>query len=180
MTFFGKKRPVDSQFDSEIHFHIERLIAGGLTPENARRQAMLEFGGREQIKEELRVVHRIVTLDNSLANIKSGLRLIRKSPSFSAAVILTLALGIGAVRSRIVARFLMQAMAVTALGCAVGLCLAFLSTRVLSGMLYGVSASDPQTFVFIPLLVLIVATIASFLPAVRAARVDPMQVLRDE
>ena len=96
MTFFGKKRPVDSQFDSEIHFHIERLIAGGLTPENARRQAMLEFGGREQIKEELRVVHRIVTLDNSLANIKSGLRLIRKSPSFSAAVILTLALGIGA------------------------------------------------------------------------------------
>ncbi len=57
---------------------------------------MLEFGGREQLKEELRDVHRIATLENTIANIKSGIRLMRKSPSFSAAVILTLALGIGA------------------------------------------------------------------------------------
>lgn len=100
MPFFKKPRPLDAQLESELHFHIDQLIdekiTAGLTPEAAQRQAMLEFGGREQVKEELRDVHRIVTLDNCLANVKSGLRLIRKSPSFSAAVILTLALGIGA------------------------------------------------------------------------------------
>ncbi len=100
MPFFRKKRPLDSHLESEIHFHIEKSIeekiAAGKTAEDARRETMLEFGGREQVKEELRDVHRIVTLDHIVANIKSGLRLMRKSPSFSAAVILTLALGIGA------------------------------------------------------------------------------------
>jgi ABC-type lipoprotein release transport system permease subunit len=47
-------------------------------------------------------------------------------------------------------------------------------------MLYGVSASDAITLTGAPLLVLAVAMIASLLPAIRAARFDPMQVLRDE
>lgn len=99
-NLFSRKRFLDAQLDSELRFHIDELvkekIATGLTAEQARREAVLEFGGQEQLKEELRDVHRIATLENSMSNIKSGIRLIRKSPSFSAAVILTLALGIGA------------------------------------------------------------------------------------
>jgi putative ABC transport system permease protein len=99
-TFFRSRRPPDAQLDSELRFHIDGLIqekiAAGLTADEARRQALLEFGGREQLKEELRDVHRIASVENTISNIRSGIRLMRKSPSFSIAVILTLALGIGA------------------------------------------------------------------------------------
>src|SRR6266704_1003963 len=95
-----RKRALDAQLDSELRFHIEELteanIAAGLTPEEARRRAVLEFGGREQIKEELRDVHRISIVESTLANLKSAFRFIRKAPSFSIIVIVTLALGIGA------------------------------------------------------------------------------------
>ena len=94
------KRALDAQLDSELRFHIEKLVndymAQGLAREEARRQAVLEFGGREQIKEELRDVHRFSFVETMMANLKSAFRFIRKSPSFSLAVILTLALGIGA------------------------------------------------------------------------------------
>ena len=97
-SFFG--RSSDSQLDSELRFHIDQLttenIAVGMSPEEARRQAALAFGGREQFKEDLRDVYRIALLETTLANLKSAIRFIRKNPSFSLAVILTLALGIGA------------------------------------------------------------------------------------
>jgi putative ABC transport system permease protein len=95
-----RKRAPDTQLDSELLFHIDKLmndnIAAGMAPEEARRQATLEFGGREQIKEELRDIHRVSVIENTIANLKSAFRFIRKSPSFSIAVISTLALGIGA------------------------------------------------------------------------------------
>jgi predicted permease len=95
-----RKRALDEQLDSELRFHIETLvnenIAAGMAPQEARRQAMLEFGGHQQIKEDLHDVHRVSVIESTLANVKFALRLIRKSPSFSIAVILTLALGIGA------------------------------------------------------------------------------------
>lgn len=95
-----QKRSSDTQLDSELRFHIEELteenINAGMTPEEARRRAKLEFGGREQLKEELRDVHRIQILDTIVADLRGSLRLLRKSPTFSLTVILTLALGIGA------------------------------------------------------------------------------------
>jgi putative ABC transport system permease protein len=95
-----RKGVLDAQLDRELRFHIEKLtndnVAAGMTPEEARRQAALEFGGREQIKEELRDVHRVSFIETAMANLKSAFRFIRKSPSFSLTVILTLALGIGA------------------------------------------------------------------------------------
>src|SRR6184192_3729053 len=98
--FLLPKRASGRQLDSELRFHIEELteanIAAGMSPEEARRRAMLEFGGPEQIKEELRDVHRVPILETTLKNLKWTLRLLRKSPSFSVVVILTLALGIGA------------------------------------------------------------------------------------
>jgi putative ABC transport system permease protein len=94
------RKPDDAQLDSELRFHIEGLveekIAAGLGPEEARRQALLEFGGQEQWKEELRDVHRVAAIENTLSNLKFAFRGIRKSPSFAGAIIVTLALGIGA------------------------------------------------------------------------------------
>ena len=83
-TFFQNRRPPDAQLDSELRFHIDGLIqekiAAGLTADEARREAMLEFGGPEQLKEELRDVHRFATVENTVANIRSGIRWMRKSP----------------------------------------------------------------------------------------------------
>ncbi len=94
------KRASDAQMNSELRFHIDELteanIAAGMSPEEARRRAVLEFGGHEQVKEELRDVYRIRLLDATTSNLKSAFRFIRKSPTFSATVILTLALAIGA------------------------------------------------------------------------------------
>ena len=94
------RKPNENEFDAEIRFHLDNLVAdkqaAGLSPNEARRQALLEFGGAEQVKESLRDVHRIAWLENTFANLRSGVRLMRKTPGFSAAVILTLALGIGA------------------------------------------------------------------------------------
>jgi len=95
-----RKRALDAQLDSELRFHFEKLvndyIAEGMSSEEARRRAVLEFGGREQIKEELREVHRIPILEALAMNLRFAWRLIRKSPVFSVVVVLTLALGIGA------------------------------------------------------------------------------------
>jgi putative ABC transport system permease protein len=91
-----------------------------------------------------------------------------------------LRLALGALRGQIVKQFLLQGLGVTVVGCVAGWGLASASSRMLSGMLYGVSPSDLVTLSSVVLAVLLVAAIASLVPAVRAARLDPMQVLREE
>ena len=66
------------------------------------------------------------------------------------------------------------------LGCVAGLVLAGAFTRVLAGMLFGLPPWDAITMTAVVALVIAVSIAASLLPAVRAARVEPMQVLRDE
>jgi putative ABC transport system permease protein len=68
----------------------------------------------------------------------------------------------------------------TALGLIVGIAAATAATRALSSLLYGVGASDPTTFAGIAILVGGVAIAASYLPALRASRVDPVNALRAE
>ena len=98
--FLSRKRASDEQLISELRFHIDELteeyIAAGKSPEEAHRRATLDFGGHENFKEQVSDVYRIRLLDASLANLKSAFRFIRKSPTFSLTVILTLALAIGA------------------------------------------------------------------------------------
>ena len=98
--FLLPERASDPQLDSELRFHIDELtqanIARGMPADEARRRAILEFGGQEQVKEEVRDVYRVRIIDSAIANGKSAMRFLRKSPSFSATIILTLALGIGA------------------------------------------------------------------------------------
>ena len=98
--WFHRKQSLENEFDRELHFHIEELeqknIASGMPPEEAHRQALLEFGGKEQMTEQLRKIHSIPILETAIANLRFALRMMRKAPAFSAAIVLTLALGIGA------------------------------------------------------------------------------------
>lgn len=91
-----------------------------------------------------------------------------------------LRLALGARRRDIIQQFLKQGLRVVGLACVCGLALSFAFTRLLAGMLYGVSPSDPVTLSTVVGLVLAVAVLAALVPAVRAALVEPMQVLREE
>jgi putative ABC transport system permease protein len=71
-------------------------------------------------------------------------------------------------------------MMMTLIGVGIGLAGAFVATRVISSLLFGVGAHDPLTFAGISLLLGSVALIASLIPARRATRVDPMVALRYE
>jgi putative ABC transport system permease protein len=71
-------------------------------------------------------------------------------------------------------------MALTLTGMAIGLVAAILLTRLMKSMLFGVSATDPVTFALIALLLIGVALIASYIPARRATRVDPLVALRQD
>jgi putative ABC transport system permease protein len=63
------------------------------------------------------------------------------------------------------------------IGTVIGLVLAFLSTRTLSALLYSVGAFDPSTFIFVTIALAAVALLASYIPALRATRADPMIAL---
>ena len=65
-------------------------------------------------------------------------------------------------------------------GVVIGLAAAFAVTRLMAGLFYGVSASDPATFALVGLTLCAVAILACYAPAARAARVDPLIVLRGE
>ena len=83
-------------------------------------------------------------------------------------------------RGQIVRKFLNLGLAVATLAALAGLGLSMAFTRLLAGMLYGVSPTDPPTLAAVILLTVAVAAVASLFPAVRAARVEPMQVLRND
>ena len=73
-----------------------------------------------------------------------------------------------------------QGLKLTLIGAALGLAGAFAVTRLMSSLLFGVSATDPATFVFIAALLTLVALLACYLPARRATRISPVTALRYE
>jgi len=89
-------------------------------------------------------------------------------------------MALGATHADVLKLVVRDGMVVVAAGIAVGFVLALALTRFLQGLLYGVSATDPLTFAVIPLLLVGVAALASWLPARKATRVDPMVALRAE
>jgi ABC-type antimicrobial peptide transport system permease subunit len=89
-------------------------------------------------------------------------------------------MALGARRKHVLRLVLGQGVFVIAFGLAAGLLLAFASTRLISGLLYGVGATDLLTFCGVPLLLGTVALGASYIPAWRATKVDPLVALRHE
>jgi predicted permease len=87
---------------------------------------------------------------------------------------------LGATRRNIVSLVVRQGMALALSGVAIGLAGAFMLTRLIRSLLFGVEATDPVTFVGIALLLGLVALLASYIPARRASRVDPLVALRYE
>ena len=89
-------------------------------------------------------------------------------------------LAIGSPRRRVLSLILGQGLRLTGYGLLIGLGFAFAVTRLVSGWLFGVEATDPVTFVAVPLLVLLVAACACLIPAWSATKIDPVQTLRQE
>ncbi len=75
---------------------------------------------------------------------------------------------------------LVQGLKVAALGLALGLAGALVLTKLMSSILYGVSSTDVMTFVSVPALLALVSVVACWIPARRATRIDPIEVLRAE
>jgi putative ABC transport system permease protein len=91
-----------------------------------------------------------------------------------------LRMALGAVRGDVLRMVVGRGLLIALIGVGIGLPLSFLMTRAMSGILFGVTATDPMIFAVVPLLLVAVAVLASYLPARRATKVDPMVALRCE
>jgi ABC-type antimicrobial peptide transport system permease subunit len=89
-------------------------------------------------------------------------------------------MALGAHPSSVLTLVLRQAMTVAAAGVAVGWLAALMLTGVMRRLLYGITATDPVTFGSVPLLLLLVAVVAAYVPARKASRIDPLAALRHE
>src|ERR1700691_293529 len=98
--WFSRKKKWEQDMNDELRFHIERQtaanVAAGLPPGEARRQALLQFGALEGLKENCREQRGGFWLETFCADVRYGLRILRHNPGLTAVAILTLALGIGA------------------------------------------------------------------------------------
>jgi putative ABC transport system permease protein len=87
-------------------------------------------------------------------------------------------MALGARRADVLQMTVMQGLKLVGVGMLFGVAAAFILTRLMATLLYGISATDPITFVGISLVLLAVAVFASYVPALRATKVDPMIALR--
>jgi putative ABC transport system permease protein len=87
-------------------------------------------------------------------------------------------MALGARRTDVLRMTVKQGLRLVSVGMLLGLAAAVLLTRVLASLLFGISATDPITFIGISLVLLAVAILASYIPALRATKVDPITALR--
>jgi len=174
MKFWRQRK--DEELDAEIRSHLDEAIrdriARGESPDEARANALREFGNVGLVKE--------VTGALALVLAALGIYGVLAFSVTQRTREIGIRMALGAQASNVQMLVVRQAMTLVMLGIAIGLPCAIAVAHVLRSLLLGLSATDPLAYSGVALLLFIVALVASWMPARRAAQIDPMIALRHE